>query len=260
MKSLKELSKQKKKIKKKMPEFKRQESHRRKRLGTKWRKPRGVQSKLRLRRRGKPKMVSIGFKTISILRHANEEGKTPFRVENHNDLKNFNPEKNFAILSSKIGSKKRLEILEKAKSKKISFSNIRNLDSEIRKIKESYEKRKKQKKEKAEKKKKRQEELKKKDKEVADIKKKKKIDEKKKQEILSKIKKAAKETAPNKENKSDIEPGEDSTAVGPFSRRTVAKETAPNKENKQTKESESKKPETKNKPKTQDSKKENNKK
>ncbi len=194
MKPLKELLEEKKQIKKKLPSFKRQESARRKKLGTKWRKPKGVQSKLRLRRRGKPAMVSIGYKTFSKLRHSNEEGKFPFLISSFSDLNSFDSEKNFAILSSKIGNKKRLQIFEKAKKQKISFSNIRDIDASIKKIKSEFEARKTKKKQRLEKKKKREQERKKKDKKTAEIKKKPKVDEKKKQEILSKIKQSAKET------------------------------------------------------------------
>ncbi len=199
MKLSKELVEQKKLAKKKKPNFVRQESHRRKRLGTKWRKPKGIHSKLRLHRRGKPSMVSIGYKTPVALQNRDSEGRLPFIVHNLKELKLFNPKENYAILYGKLGNKKRLQILEEAKKLKISFSNIK-IDEKIKQIKQKAESKKELKKKREERKKKKEAERKKKEKGAIE-KAKAQEKEKKKTEKMEKAKKKSDLAKENKKTK-----------------------------------------------------------
>ena len=121
MRPLGELLDEKKALKKRTPTFRRQESHKRKRLGDGWRKPRGVQSKLRLRRRGKPSMVSIGYRSMAVLRNKDEQGRTRIIIHNLSDISNFDSKINFAVLSARVGGRKKIAIFEQAKKLKISF-------------------------------------------------------------------------------------------------------------------------------------------
>ena len=50
-----------KRIKAKKPNFVRQDSHKQKEVKKKWRKPKGMQSKMRLKKKGYRKSVSIGY-------------------------------------------------------------------------------------------------------------------------------------------------------------------------------------------------------
>jgi len=109
-------------------EFIRQDSMRYSRLGKKrkklqkWRKPRGRDSKMRLKRKSYPSVVSIGYKSPR-KELGKINGKTPVLVYNLNDLKKAN--KNSIIILAKIGAKKKLELIKHADENKIEIYNIR---------------------------------------------------------------------------------------------------------------------------------------
>ncbi|MBU5682504.1 MAG: eL32 family ribosomal protein [Candidatus Aenigmatarchaeota archaeon] len=102
----------------KLPEFKRQLKDSVKRLKGKWRKPRGKQSKMRIHKKGKPKVVRIGYGAPKDLKYKNRAGFYEILIESINDLEKIkNLDRNlYAIrISSKVGKKKRIEIENKIK-------------------------------------------------------------------------------------------------------------------------------------------------
>ncbi|MEM3091050.1 MAG: eL32 family ribosomal protein [Candidatus Pacearchaeota archaeon] len=82
----------------------------------KWRKPKGRDNKMREKRRGYPKTVSIGYKG------GHSERKKIKVVYNLDDLKNI--QKGEFIVLGKLGKKKKIEILNRALEKGIKFQNI----------------------------------------------------------------------------------------------------------------------------------------
>ena len=109
--------------KKKKPEFKRQEWHKGSRLGTKWRKPRGVNSKLKVRLKCKGNLPDPGYGTPKAIRGMNRFGYREILVRNVPDLKKINPQKEVAVIAAKVGGKKRSEILKKAHEHNIKIVN-----------------------------------------------------------------------------------------------------------------------------------------
>ncbi|MCD6591026.1 MAG: 50S ribosomal protein L32e [Candidatus Aenigmarchaeota archaeon] len=114
-----------KKIKKKKPKFKRQEWFRKKPLGEKWRKPRGINSKLRIRKKSKGKVPSPGYGSPRLVKGLNSEGYREILVRNVRDLEKINPKEEIAVIASGVGKKKRFEIIEKALKKNIKIGNDR---------------------------------------------------------------------------------------------------------------------------------------
>jgi len=97
------------------PEFLRQEWHRRKRLqGARWRRPRGMHSKMRQHYAYRRNIVSIGFGSPKKARHLHPSGFREVMVHNLRDLERINPETEAARVAHKVGMRKRLEIEEKA--------------------------------------------------------------------------------------------------------------------------------------------------
>ena len=79
-----------------------------------WRRPRGRDNKMREKRRGYSSVVSVGYKK--------EERKSAVIVKNIRDLKNI--KKQEIIIIGKIGKKKKIELVKKAKEMKIEFKNL----------------------------------------------------------------------------------------------------------------------------------------
>ncbi len=116
---------------KRHPTFRRQEWFRFKRLGEKWRRPRGRDSKMRLGLSGKPATVSIGYGSPRAERGIHPSGLSEVLVENLRDLEGIDPDRQVVRISSKVGDKKREQILAKAREKNIRVLNPRVKKREI---------------------------------------------------------------------------------------------------------------------------------
>ena len=112
-----------------MKAFLRRTSNRFVKLGRKkkqkWNKPKGRDNKMREKRTGYPKVVSIGYK-----KQQDKTREFPIIVRNFNDLETVG--KNSIILGH-IGKKNKLEIAKKAKEKKIEIQNL-NVNKFLKKM------------------------------------------------------------------------------------------------------------------------------
>jgi large subunit ribosomal protein L32e len=120
---IKELLKLRAEIASRRPEFVRQESWRYKRLKPSWRKPKGIDSKMRLRVKGWPKIVKVGYRGPAAVRGLHPSGFRDVLVYNVSDLQRLNPETDAARIAHTVGAKKRREILAKAKELGIKVLN-----------------------------------------------------------------------------------------------------------------------------------------
>jgi large subunit ribosomal protein L32e len=128
-------------LKKKKPQFIRTNLNK-KRFKSKWRRPRGMHNKIRLGKRGKPQRPSIGYKSPNSIRGLLKSNKKIFLVSNLKDLEKVNVHENVVLLSSSLGKKKRITILEKCLALNLHVLNIKNVQDYIAKAKESVTKRK----------------------------------------------------------------------------------------------------------------------
>jgi len=149
--------------KSKKPQFIRQDGHKKLRLGKKWRKPKGIQNKVRLGIRGYRRLVSVGFKAPASVRGLNKDGLEMIIVKNPAMVESLDATKQGIIISGTVGTKKKLQIIKIAKDKKIEILNIdgdaftKKIEDEIKKKQEKkLKKEKKAKEKKAEEKKKEQ--------------------------------------------------------------------------------------------------------
>ena len=123
------------KIKSKKPNFIRQDYQRRKRLGRKlkWKKPKGIHSKIRHHFKGRRKMPSPGYKSPRKIKNLHASGLKAIAIFSVDDLKKIKRESEGIIISKSVGMKKRLEILRNAKGINVNVLNL-NIDEQIKKI------------------------------------------------------------------------------------------------------------------------------
>lgn len=101
-------------LKRKRPEFVRQESWRYIRLKPNWRRPRGKDSKMRLQRAGWPPLVKVGYRTPKKYRGLHPSGYKEVLVHRVEDLMGLNPEVHAVRIAGTVGMAKRVKIVEEA--------------------------------------------------------------------------------------------------------------------------------------------------
>ena len=111
----------------KRPSFKRQNWFRYKRLGEKWRSPRGIHSKMRRHFKYRIPVVQVGFRGPASVRGLHPSGFEEVLVHNTKEVENVNPETQAVRISSTVGDKKRELIVKKADELKIRVFNRRDL-------------------------------------------------------------------------------------------------------------------------------------
>ncbi len=168
----KELLKKRNESKRKKPEFVRQDAHKKPRLGKKWRRPKGIDSKMRLSLKGHRKKPSKGYKSPSAVRGLSREGLEMRIVSSLKDVELLKTDTEGAVISGKVGKAKKVAIVRALVEKKAAILNIKDpslflqkVEEEEKKRKEEKEKKKKEKKKKEEEKKRKAEEKAKKEKE-----------------------------------------------------------------------------------------------
>ena len=170
----------KKIIRKKKPNFVRQDTNKTKRLKKVWRKPKGLHSKIRLNKKGHAKSPSQGYRSPKNIRR-----KKHILVHALKDLENVKE----VVIAKTVGKKKKLELLKKAKELGVNVLNI-NIDEFVKKVEEELKKKKESRKTKVAKREKKKKEAEKKE---ETKKEEKKDEEKEKKEISKKLAKDAKQ-------------------------------------------------------------------
>ena len=105
------------------PKFKRQNWFRYKRLGTSWRRAKGIHSKLRRGFKYRPTKVKIGFRGPKSVRGFHPSGFEEVLIQNVGDLEGLDVKKYAARIASVVGSKKREVIIEKADEMELRVLN-----------------------------------------------------------------------------------------------------------------------------------------
>lgn len=123
------LLEQRKKISERRPKFRRQESWRYKRLAANWRKPKGIDNKMRLQVSGVPSLVKIGYRGPKASRGLHPSGYVDNLIHNVNELLKLNKDKDAARIAHTVGNKKRLEIILEAESMGIKVLNGKKPES-----------------------------------------------------------------------------------------------------------------------------------
>ena len=126
----KRLLRTRQRISQKRPHFKRFESWRLVRIKDQWRKPKGIDNKMRTELRGWPKSVKVGYGGPDAVRGLHPSGYEEVMVWNTNDLENIAPETQAARIGGTVGGKKKEAILAKAEELKIRILNPGQMEPE----------------------------------------------------------------------------------------------------------------------------------
>jgi large subunit ribosomal protein L32e len=122
----------------KKPRFRRQESWRYKRVGDTWRRPHGIDSKMRKKVKGWPPSPCPGYRSPKKTRGLHPSGFVETRVHSVEDLEGIDPELQAIRIARTVGGRKRVDILALAEEKGIHVLNPRTI-REPEEFKESAE-------------------------------------------------------------------------------------------------------------------------
>ncbi len=93
----------------KHPKFVRQNVAQKKRVGSAWRKPRGIDNKQRVKKRWAGAMPNIGYRQEKALRYK-RNGKNIVVIHNKTGLERCDPAKDCAVFAATLGLRKRAEL------------------------------------------------------------------------------------------------------------------------------------------------------
>ena len=122
----------------KKPKFRRQESWRYKRVTDRWRRPHGIDSKMRKKVKGWPASPTTGYRSPKKTRGLHPSGFVETRVQSVADLVGIDPELQAIRIARTVGGRKRVEIMALAEEKGIHVLNPR-ITREAAAFKESAE-------------------------------------------------------------------------------------------------------------------------
>lgn len=129
-------------VKLRKPSFKVQKSNDpKKRFPGRWKRPKGLHSKIREQRRGRPLGVEPGYGSPKLVKGATSEGLFPIFVRNIADLDKVK-EGMGAVVSATVGMKKKAGIIKAAVENKLKLINI-NPDEFAKRITELVDRKKK---------------------------------------------------------------------------------------------------------------------
>ncbi|ARM75941.1 50S ribosomal protein L32e [Acidianus manzaensis] len=91
----------------------------------KWRRPRGIDNKTRLKYRGFMPLVNPGYRTPNTIRYLHPSGLKQVIVHNLDEVEKLKDQKANVIISiaSNVGLRKRLDIIRKAKELGLRLTN-----------------------------------------------------------------------------------------------------------------------------------------
>jgi large subunit ribosomal protein L32e len=122
-----DLLRARKKVSATRPNFVRQESWRYKRLAENWRKPKGIDNKMRKQVSGVPALVKVGYRGPKKARGLHPSGYRDILVHNVKDLEKLDPKTEAARIGHAVGRRKRISIVNKASTLEIKVLNKGNI-------------------------------------------------------------------------------------------------------------------------------------
>jgi large subunit ribosomal protein L32e len=111
--------------KKKKPAFVRPESWRYDKFSESWRRPRGLDNKMRRKIKGWPPTVSTGYKGPKAARGLHPSGYREVLVHTPSEIAQINPQTQAARIAHTVGMRKRAQIIAEAKKREVYILNFK---------------------------------------------------------------------------------------------------------------------------------------
>lgn len=121
-----DLLRARKKVSSTRPKFVRQESWRYSRLAKNWRKPKGVDNKMRKQVSGVPPLVKVGYRGPKSARGLHPSGYRDRLIHNIRDLEKLDPKIDAARIGHTVGRRKRIDIVSRANALGVKVLNRGN--------------------------------------------------------------------------------------------------------------------------------------
>lgn len=121
-----DLLRARKKVSATRPKFVRQESWRYIRLAENWRKPKGVDNKMRKQVSGVPPLVKVGYRGPKRARGLHPSGYRDRLIHNIRDLEKLDPKIDAARIGHSVGRRKRIDIVSRANALGVKVLNRGN--------------------------------------------------------------------------------------------------------------------------------------
>lgn len=112
------------KLKAKKPTFTRQDAHKKKRVGTGWRRPKGRQSKMRLHKKSYARGRSSGYGSPLAARGLSREGFKQVVVAKVADFADLDTKTDGIIIARTTGNRRKAELVEYATKNSFTLLNI----------------------------------------------------------------------------------------------------------------------------------------
>jgi large subunit ribosomal protein L32e len=126
-KDVNELLEMRAKVARRRPKFVRQESWKYDKLKPNWRKPKGIDNKMRLQQAGFPPLVKVGYRTPKPARGLHPSGYLEKLVHNPKELEGIDPKVYAIRIASTVGARKRVEIKVRAQQLGLKILNARRI-------------------------------------------------------------------------------------------------------------------------------------
>ncbi len=104
-----------------------------------WRFPRGKHSAVRQMHKGRPKLPGVGFSSPKAARYLHHSGLQMVVIHNVQQLLSLEPKTQGAVISSGVGKKSKLQILNVASEKNIQLLNIKDVKKEQERLQKEFE-------------------------------------------------------------------------------------------------------------------------
>jgi large subunit ribosomal protein L32e len=118
-----EFSKKRFKPRKRTPKFRRQESWKYDKLSEAWRRPKGLDNKMRKETKGVPPTVKVGYGTPKTIRGLHPSGLRPVMVSNVEQVERLPDQDVIVVISARVGRSTKRAITDKARSIGVRVAN-----------------------------------------------------------------------------------------------------------------------------------------